>query len=75
MRTAKSTRGGFCPGVFTSSMMLMPPTKRDAAVDVAELAVQPPQPVRAELPGRDFGPVLEQRDAALVQRALDRAVR
>ena len=26
-RTAKSTRGGFCPGVFMSSMMLMPPTK------------------------------------------------
>ena len=32
----------------------------DLAVDVAELAVQPPQPVRAELPRRDLGAVLEQ---------------
>ena len=35
----------------------------DAPVDVAELAVQPPQPVRAELPGRDLRPVHEQLDA------------
>ena len=45
----------------------------DPAVDVDELAVQPPQPVRPELPRRDFGPILEQRHAARDQRRLERA--
>ena len=44
----------------------------DLAVDVAELAVQPPQPVRAEMPRPDLGPILEQLDPALPQLALER---
>ena len=47
----------------------------DPAVDVAELAVQPPQPVRAELPRRDLGPVLEQRDAAVATSSRSIAAR
>ena len=70
-RTAKSTRGGLCPGVFMSSMMLMPPTNATRAVDVAELAVQAAQPMRAELPRRDLGPVLEQLDAAVASAPLE----
>ena len=43
----------------------------DVPVDVTQLAVQPAQPVRAELPRRDLGTVLQQPDAALRQVALD----
>ena len=57
-RTAKSTRGGLWPGVFMSSMMLMPPTNAIRPSTWHELAMQPPQPVRAELPRRDLRPVL-----------------
>ena len=45
--------------------------ERDAPVDVAELAVQPAQPVRAELPRRDLGPVLQEPHAAVAQPALE----
>ena len=36
-----------------------PANEGDAAVDMAEFAVQAPQAVRAKLPGGDLGPVLE----------------
>ena len=46
--------------------------ERDAAIDVDELAVQAAQPVRAELPGGDFGPVLEHLDARVAHEARER---
>ena len=67
---AKSTRGGFWPRRVHVVDDVDAADERDPAVDVAELAVQPPQPVRAELPRRDLGTVLEQRDAAADQHAL-----
>ncbi len=42
------------------------------AVHLAQLAVQPPQPMEAELPRRDFRTVLEQRDAAVHEVLLQR---
>ena len=72
MRSAKSTRGGFCPGVFTSSMMLIPPTNAMRPSMWRELAVQSAQPMRAKLPRRDLGSVLEQRHVAADEIALDR---
>jgi hypothetical protein len=46
--------------------------KGDVPVDVTELPMQPAQAVRAELPGRDLGTILQQLDAPLRQVALDR---
>ena len=60
-RAPRSRRAAACwPGVFMSSMRLMPPTNATVPSTWHELAVQAAQPVRAELPGRDLGPVLEQ---------------
>ena len=70
--TAKSARGGLWRGVFMSSMTLMPPTKAIAPVDLAELAVQATQTVRAELPRRDLGAILQEVDAAVAHVALER---
>src|SRR6185437_12276179 len=44
----------------------------DLAVDDAELPVQAPQPMRAELPGRDLRPVFLEVDAAVAHLALQR---
>ena len=52
MRSAKSTRGGFCPGVFTSSMMLMPPTKAILPSTWQSLRCSRRNRLRAELPWR-----------------------
>ena len=47
--------------------------KGDAPVHRAQLAMQAPEPVRAELPRRDLRPVLEQHDARGDERSLQRA--
>ena len=60
-RAPRSRRAAACGrGVFMSSMRLMPPTNATRPSTWHELAVQPAQPVRAELPRRDLGPVLQQ---------------
>ena len=45
--------------------------ERDATVDLAELAVQATQTVRAELPRRDLRAILQEVDAALGHVALE----
>ena len=72
MRSAKSTRGGFCPGVFTSSMMLMPPTK--AILPSTWQSLRCSRRIRfvRNCHGATSGRYLSSAHAASLQRALDR---